>query len=57
MAILEAAHRVGRGVRAVHGDVQSLVAAGVFRGTPEREVVVRFAAVTVAFPLHAASLR
>ena len=52
MAILEAAHGVGRDVRAVHGDVQSLLAAGVFRGTPEGEVVVRFAAVKVALLLH-----
>ena len=52
MAIREAVHRVGHGVRAVHGDVQSLVAAGVFRGTPEGEVVVRFAAVKVALLLH-----
>ena len=53
MAIREAVHRVGHGVRAVHGDVQSLLAAGVFRGTPEGEVVVRFAAVKVALLLHA----
>ena len=50
LAFREAAHRVGR-------DVQSLLAAGVFRRTPEGDAVARFAAVAVAFPLHAASLR
>ena len=57
MAIREAAHRVGRGVRAVDGDVHSLRAAGVFRRTPEGEAVARFAAVKLAFLLHATSLR
>ena len=57
MAIREAAHRVGRDVTAVHGDVQSLRAAGVLRRTPEGEAVARFAAVKVAFLLHATPLR
>ena len=57
MAIREAAHRVGRDVRAVHGDLQSLLAAGVFRRTPVGEVVARFAAVKGAFLLHATPLR
>ena len=54
MAIREVARRVGRDVKAVHGDVQSLLTAGVLSRTPEGEVVFPFYAVKVEFLLQAA---
>ena len=54
MSIREAARRVGRDVKAVHGDVTALLDAGVLRRTPAGEVEFPFEAVKVDFLLQAA---
>ena len=54
MSIREAARRVGRDVKAVHGDVTALLEAGVLRRTSEGEVEFPFDAVKVEFMLQAA---
>ena len=53
LAIREVARRVGRDVKAVHGDVRALIDAGIVEETPAG---VRFGydAVHVDFTLHAA---
>jgi predicted transcriptional regulator len=50
MSIREAARRVGRDMKAVHGDVQALLAAGVIR-KEGRGIVFPFDAVHVDFML------
>lgn len=54
MAIREAARRVDRDVKAVHGDVTALVNAGVLCRTPNGQVQFPFDAVKVEFMLQAA---
>jgi predicted transcriptional regulator len=54
VTIREAARRVNRDVKAVHGDVHALLNAGVLRKTPEGHIVFPFEAVRVDVMLHAA---
>jgi len=54
MSIREAARRVGRDVKAVHGDASALLDAGVIVRTPDGAVEFPFDAVKVEFLLHAA---
>jgi predicted transcriptional regulator len=54
LSIREAARRVGRDVKAVHGDVTALLKAGVLRRTADRRVEFPFDAVKVEFLLRAA---
>lgn len=54
MTIREAARRVGRDVKAVHGDVKALLAAGVLQKTGAGKIVFPFAALHVDFMLKAA---
>lgn len=54
VSIREAARRVGRDVKAVHGDVTALVNAGVLERAPEGGIVFPFEAVKVEFLLQAA---
>jgi predicted transcriptional regulator len=54
LTIREAARRVGRDVKAVHGDVHALVNAGVLRKTDGGLVVFPFDAVRVDVLLKAA---
>jgi predicted transcriptional regulator len=54
LSIREAARRVGRDVKAVHGDVTALLAAGVLDRTPDGLIVFPFEAVKVEFLLQAA---
>ena len=54
MSIREAARRVGRDVKAVHGDVRALLDAGVLDRTPSGTIEFPFDAVKVEFLLHAA---
>jgi predicted transcriptional regulator len=54
MSIREAARRVGRDVKAVHGDVKALLDAGVLSRAAEGGVVFPFDAVKVEFMLEAA---
>jgi predicted transcriptional regulator len=54
VAIREAARRVGRDVKAVHGDVHALLKAGVLRKTDEGLIVFPFDAIHVDVMLHAA---
>jgi len=54
MSIREAARRVGRDVKAVHGDVRALLDAGVVIRTASGAVEFPFDAVKVEFLLHAA---
>lgn len=54
MSIREAARRVGRDVKAIHGDVTALVDAGVVQRT-ERGVVFPYDAVHVDFTLTKAA--
>lgn len=54
MSIREAARRVGRDVKAVHGDVRALLEAGVINRTPDGAVEFPFDAVKVEFLLRAA---
>ena len=54
MSIREAARRVHRDVKAVHGDVTALLDAGVLSRTPAGEVEFPFDAVKVEFFLQAA---
>ncbi|MBW4330247.1 transcriptional regulator [Stakelama sp. CBK3Z-3] len=53
MSIREAARRVGRDVKAVHGDVQALIQAGVIDRTDDG-IVFPYDAVHVDFMLKAA---
>jgi len=54
MSIREAARRVGRDVKAVHGDVTALLVAGILTRAAEGGVVFPFEAVKVEFMLEAA---
>jgi predicted transcriptional regulator len=54
VSIREAARRVGRDVKAVHGDVTALLNAGILIRTDDRRIVFPFEAVKVEFLLHAA---
>ena len=54
VSIREAARRVGRDVKAVHGDVTALLNAGVLERAQRRGVVFPFEAVKVEFLLQAA---
>jgi hypothetical protein len=53
MTLREAARRVGRDVKAVHGDAHALLAAGILRRTPEGKLDFPFDAVHVDFLLQA----
>ncbi len=52
MTIREIARHVGRDVKAVHGDVQALVAAGVLDRTDSGHVIFPYDAVHVDFTLR-----
>ena len=54
VSIREAARRVGRDVKAVHGDVMALLNAGVLDRTEEGSIEFPFEAVKVEFLLQAA---
>lgn len=54
VSIREAARRVGRDVKAVHGDVTALLEAGVLDRTPAGGVEFPYDAVKVEFMLQAA---
>lgn len=54
MSIREAARRVGRDVKAVHGDVTALLGAGVLDRTEDGRIVFPYDAVRVDFTLNAA---
>ena len=54
VSIREAARRVGRDVKAVHGDVTALLNAGVLNRTDNGQIVFPFEAVKVKFLLQAA---
>ncbi len=54
LSIREAARRVGRDVKAVHGDVKALLAAGVVQKTTDGKIVFPFEAIRVDMLLRAA---
>ncbi len=54
LTIREAARRVGRDVKAVHGDVHALLDAGILRKTEEGRIVFPYDAVRVDVMLSAA---
>jgi predicted transcriptional regulator len=54
VSIREAARRVGRDVKAVHGDVTALLGAGVLSRTPDGRIEFSFDAVKVEFLLRTA---
>jgi predicted transcriptional regulator len=54
MTIREAARRMGRDVKAVHGDVQALLKAGILQKTETGLILFPFDAVHVDFMLQAA---
>ncbi len=54
MTLREAARRAGRDVKAVHGDVHALLAAGVLRKNAAGRIEFPFDAVRVDFLLEAA---
>jgi len=54
MTIREAARRTGRDVKAVHGDVQALLKAGILQKTDKGLIVFPFDTVHVDFMLKAA---
>jgi predicted transcriptional regulator len=54
VTIREAARRVGRDVKAVHGDVHALLKAGVLRKTDAGRIEFPFDAIHVNVMLHAA---
>ena len=53
VSIREAARRVGRDVKAVHGDVTTLLEAGVLNRAPDGRIEFPFDAVKVEFLLRA----
>ena len=55
MTIREVARQVNRDVKAVHGDVQALLTAGVLDRTESGRVVFPYDAVHVDFTLHKAA--
>jgi predicted transcriptional regulator len=54
VTIREAARRAGRDVKAVHGDVQTLLSCGVLDKTDDGKIVLPYDAVKVEFLLKAA---
>jgi predicted transcriptional regulator len=54
MTIREAARRLERDVKAVHGDVQALLKAGLLQKTENGRIIFPFDAVHVDFMLKAA---
>ena len=54
LTIREVARRVGRDVKAVHGDVHALINAGLLDKTPKNQVVFPFDAIRVDFTLRPA---
>jgi predicted transcriptional regulator len=54
LSIREAARRVNRDVKAVHGDVQALLKAGVLRKTDSGQIEFPYEAVRLDVTLHAA---
>ena len=54
LSIRELSRRVGRDVKAVHGDVQMLLNAGIIRKTEKGRIEFPFDAVHVDFMLQAA---
>ena len=54
VSIREAARRLGRDVKAVHGDVSALLEVGVLSRAPGGGIAFPFEAVKVEFLLHAA---
>lgn len=54
VSIREAARRVGRDVKAVHGDVTALLKAGILKKTDKGQIVFPYDSVRVNFMLHAA---
>ena len=54
MSIREAARRIDRDVKAVHGDATALLNAGVLQRTEDGQIVFPFDAVKVEFLLQAA---
>lgn len=54
VSIREAARRVGRDVKAVHGDVTALLNAGVLNRTEDGHIIFPFEAIKVEFLLQAA---
>jgi predicted transcriptional regulator len=54
LTIREVARRVGRDVKAVHGDVHALIDAGLLDKTTKNQVVFPFGAIRVEFTLRAA---
>jgi predicted transcriptional regulator len=54
VTLREAARRVKRDVKAVHGDVHALLRAGVLQKTPDGLLVFPFDAIRVDMLLHAA---
>lgn len=55
MTIREIGRRVGRDVKAVHGDVQALLVAGVLDRADSGRVIFPYDAVHVDFTLHKAA--
>jgi predicted transcriptional regulator len=54
LSIREAARRIGRDVKAVHGDITALLEAGVLTRASDRRIEFPFDAVKVEFLLRAA---
>ncbi len=54
VTIREAARRVGRDVKAVHGDVRGLLNAGLLENTEDGKIVFPYDAIHVDFLLRAA---
>ena len=54
MTIREVARRVGRDVKAVHGDIHKLLDCGILDKNANGRIFFRFETVRVAFTLHAA---
>lgn len=54
MTLREAARRIGRDVKAVHGDVRALLNAGILQRTGDARIVFPYDAVRVHFLLRAA---
>jgi predicted transcriptional regulator len=53
MSVRAAARAVGRDVKAVHGDIQALISAGIVSRTDDGKIVFPFDAVHVDFMLNA----
>ena len=54
VSIRDAAHRVGRDVKAVHGNVTALLKAGLLERSPDGRIQFPFDAIKVEFLLKAA---